>query len=46
MVSWSCGQLTLVPLAQCVKAIKSVPDDHHLIRVARDLGISLAGNED
>ena len=46
MVSWSCNQLTLVPLEQCVKAVKSVPPDHHLIRVARDLSISFAGVED
>ena len=46
MVSWSCSQLTLVPLEQCVKAVKSVPHDHHLIRVARDLGISFAGDDD
>jgi 6-phosphofructokinase 1 len=46
MVSWSCNQLTLVPLEQCVKAVKSVPPDHQLIRVARDLAISFAGDDD
>ena len=46
MVSWSCSQLTLVPLERCVKAVKSVPREHHLIQVARDLGISFAGDED
>ena len=46
MVSWSCNQATLVPLAMCVKAVKSVPLDHQLIRVARDLAISFAGDED
>lgn len=46
MVSWSCSQLTLIPLEQCVKAVKSVPHDHHLIRVARDLSISFAGEDD
>jgi ATP-dependent phosphofructokinase / diphosphate-dependent phosphofructokinase len=46
MVSWSSSQLTLSPLERCVKAAKSVPPDHHLVRVARDLGISFAGSED
>lgn len=46
MVSWSCSQLTLIRLEQVVKAVKSVPREHHLIRVARDLGISFAGDED
>jgi ATP-dependent phosphofructokinase / diphosphate-dependent phosphofructokinase len=46
MVSWSCNQLTLVALGNCVKAVKCVPRNHHLIRVARDLGISFAGDED
>ena len=46
MVSWSCNNLTLTPLEQCVRAVKSVPRDHHLIRVARDLAISFAGDDD
>lgn len=46
MVAWSCNQLTTVPLEQCVKAVKSVALDHHLIRVARDLSISFAGEQD
>lgn len=46
MVAWSCNQITTVPLEQCVKAIKGVPPDHHLIRVARDLSISFAGEQD
>jgi len=46
LVSWSSSHLTLAPLEQCVKAVKSVPGDHHLIRVARDLSISFAGEDD
>jgi len=46
LVSWSCNQLSLVPLQQCVNAVKSVPHGHYLIRVARDLAISFAGEED
>ena len=46
MMAWSCNHLVAVPLAACVKAIKSVPPDHHLLRVARDLDISFAGADD
>ncbi|MCI0488114.1 MAG: 6-phosphofructokinase [Blastocatellia bacterium] len=46
MVAWSCNNLIIVPLEECVKTIKSVPPDHYLIGVARDLGISFAGQED
>jgi 6-phosphofructokinase 1 len=46
MVAWSCNQITTVPLEHCVKAVKSVPPDHHLIQVARDLSISFSGEED
>jgi len=46
MVAWSCNQLTTVPLEQCVKAVKSVPPEDHLIRVARDLSISFGGEDD
>lgn len=46
MVAWSCNHLALVPLEDCVKAVKAVPPDHDLIRVARDLSISFAGEAD
>lgn len=46
MVAWTCNQLTTVPLEQCVKAVKGVPPDHYLIRVARDLSITFAGKDD
>ncbi|MFY9558491.1 MAG: ATP-dependent 6-phosphofructokinase [Blastocatellia bacterium] len=46
MISWSCSQITTVRLSRCVEAVKTVPLDHHLISVARDLSISFAGEED
>jgi 6-phosphofructokinase 1 len=46
MVAWRCNQLATVPLEECVKVIKAVPSDHHLIQVARDLSISFAGDVD
>lgn len=46
MVAWICNELTTVPLEQCVKAVKSVRPDHHLIQVARDLSISFGGIDD
>jgi 6-phosphofructokinase 1 len=46
MVAWSCNELVTVPLERCVKGVKVVPSDHYLIRVARDLGISFAGDQD
>src|SRR5262245_28219431 len=36
MVSWNSAGLTLEPLESCVKAVKSVPLDHYLVRTARD----------
>lgn len=46
MVSYNCNELTAVPLEQCVKTIKSIPANHYLIGVARDLSISFAGEAD
>ena len=46
MVSWNCSGRTLVPLESCVKAVKSIQLDHYLIRTARDLSVSFAGEED
>jgi ATP-dependent phosphofructokinase / diphosphate-dependent phosphofructokinase len=46
MVSWSREQITTVPLDDCVRSIKTIPSDHHLIGVARDLSISFAGDAD
>ena len=46
MVAWQCNDLVTVPLEQCVQGVKSVASDHHLIRVARDLSISFAGEDD
>jgi 6-phosphofructokinase 1 len=41
MVSWSCSQLTLVLLELCVKAVKSVPPDHYLIRVRHSISLAV-----
>ena len=46
MVSWSCNEITTVPLNQCVKTIKTIPANHYLVGVARDLSISFAGAGD
>lgn len=46
MVSWSCNKLITVPLERCVQNIKTVPPDHYLLGVARDLSISFAGADD
>ncbi len=46
MVSWTCNELIPVPLELCVKTAKEVPADHYLLRVARDLAISFAGDDD
>jgi phosphofructokinase-like protein len=46
MVSWSCNEIITVPLKECVKTIKTVPANHYLIGVARDLSISFAGADD
>jgi 6-phosphofructokinase 1 len=46
LVSRQNNVLTTVPLDVCVKAVKVVPVDHQLLVVARDLGISFAGEMD
>jgi phosphofructokinase-like protein len=46
MVSWSCNEIITVPLAECVKTIKTVPANHYLVGVARDLSITFAGADD
>lgn len=46
MVSWSCNEIITVPLIECVKTIKTVPANHYLIGVARDLSITFAGADD
>lgn len=46
MVAWHHNELVTVPLEVCIKGIRSIPPDHHLIGVARDLSISFAGQED
>jgi 6-phosphofructokinase 1 len=46
MVAWSSNQLFTVPLSDCVTGIKLITAEHHLVRVARDLSISFAGELD
>ncbi|HLG16550.1 MAG TPA: ATP-dependent 6-phosphofructokinase [Blastocatellia bacterium] len=46
MVAWRDSEIITVPLEVCVSGIRSVPADHHLIGVARDLSISFAGEGD
>jgi 6-phosphofructokinase 1 len=46
MVAWSHNEIVTVPLADCVRSIKTVPANHYLIGVARDLSISFGGEED
>jgi 6-phosphofructokinase 1 len=46
LVAWRCGEISTVPLEQVIKGVKQVPLDHFLVRCARDLGISLAGDAD
>jgi 6-phosphofructokinase 1 len=46
MVAWSCNEIVMVPLEICVKSVKTVSANHYLIRSARDLGISFAGEDD
>lgn len=46
MVAYTCNDIVMVPLDQCVMSIKSVPATHYLVGVARDLSISFAGESD
>ena len=46
MVSYQNRMIITVPIEQAVSHLKSVPKDSYLISVARNLGISLAGQED
>jgi ATP-dependent phosphofructokinase / diphosphate-dependent phosphofructokinase len=46
MIAWTGSELRTIPLERCVDRIKTVPLDHHLIQVARDLSISFGGDVD
>lgn len=46
MVAWCSNKLLTVPLSECVMGIKNITAEHDLIRVARDLSISFAGEDD
>jgi ATP-dependent phosphofructokinase / diphosphate-dependent phosphofructokinase len=46
MVAYRNREITTVPIELAVSRLKVVPSDSYLIGVARDLGISLAGEQD
>ncbi|HET9530094.1 MAG TPA: ATP-dependent 6-phosphofructokinase [Blastocatellia bacterium] len=46
MVALKGNEIVTVLLEHCVKSIKTVPINHYLIGVARDLSISFAGEDD
>ena len=46
IVAWHHDEVVTVPLERAVKEVRTVPPGHHLIGVARDLGISFAGDDD
>jgi 6-phosphofructokinase 1 len=45
MVAWRGGRIELVPIADCVGCVRTVPLDHPLIATARSLGITFAGQD-
>jgi 6-phosphofructokinase 1 len=45
-VVWKDGEFVVLPLEHVVHGSKAVPDDHALFKVARDLGITFAGEMD
>lgn len=46
MIAWRCNEIASVPLEAVISRVKSIPGDHFLLTVARDIGISLAGHDD
>jgi 6-phosphofructokinase 1 len=46
MVAYKGNEIISVPLEHCVNMIKTVPANHYLIGVARDLAISFGGEDD
>jgi hypothetical protein len=46
MVAWTGSEIVTVPLERCISSLKTVPANHYLVGVARDLSISFAGEED
>ncbi len=46
LVAWDDNEIKFVPLAECIKGTRSVASDHYLLRVARNLSISFAGDAD
>jgi 6-phosphofructokinase 1 len=46
VVGWKGNDVVTIPLERAINEVRVVPRTHHLVRVARDLGITLAGDED
>lgn len=46
MVTWICGTVTTCPLAETAFQVKRVPPDGQLVKMARHLGITFAGQDD
>jgi 6-phosphofructokinase 1 len=46
LAAWKNNEVVTVPLELATKTLKRIPPTHHLVQVARDLGISFAGLED
>jgi 6-phosphofructokinase 1 len=46
MVALQAADITTVPLAEAVSAIKTVPPDGQLVRTARDTGISFGAPDE
>lgn len=46
IVAWKGNELVTVPLERAIGEPRVVPPAHYLVRVARDLGITFAGDED
>ena len=46
IVAWKGNELVTVPLERAITELRVVPRGHYLIGVARDLGITFAGDQD
>jgi 6-phosphofructokinase 1 len=46
MLAWRNSEVVTVPLERAIKDLKTVPPSYFLVRTARDIGISFAGDED
>jgi len=46
IVAWQGNEPVTVPFERVIQQVRVVPPGHHLLRVARDLGITFAGDDD